>query len=183
MRPQCLIVGLLSLAVAGSLAACAPVSSPSPSGSPAASAEPSASASPTVEALALTCEALLGPELWAESGGQLAGQDYLDKTTAEGSPLALFISEGGVLCPLAAGNEIGAFYAASPVSPATQAAEEARLISEGYVASSVDGGTLYVNETSGQQPPPQPYFFRDGSWWMASTSEQLMEIVANWPGA
>lgn len=132
--------------------------------------------------MALTCESLLGPERWASAADSLAGQDYLDKIANEGSPVALFEEYGGVLCAVAAGDEIGAFYAASPIAPEAQATQEERLLSEGYVASSVDGGTLYT-DTSGRRPPRGDYFFRDGSWWMASSADDLTAIVANWPGA
>ena len=132
--------------------------------------------------MALTCETLLGPERWAEFGDSLAGQDYLDKIRNEGSPIALFDEYGGVLCPVAAKYEIGAFYAASPIDAEAQATQEARLLSEGYVSSAVDDGTLY-SDPSGQLPPRGEYFFRDGNWWMASTVEDLTSIVANWPGA
>ncbi len=143
----------------------------------------SATSTPTPSStpVALSCESLLGPELWVTAADSLAGQDYLDKITNEGSPLALFEDYGGVLCALAAGDEIGAFYAASPIDTDAQAAQEARLVSEGYVASSVDGGTLYT-DASGRQPPGEDYFFRSGSWWMASTTDGLTAIVAHWPG-
>jgi len=130
---------------------------------------------------ALTCESLLGPELWASSGDRVAGQDYLEKIRNEGSSLALFDEYGGVLCALTVGDEIDAIYAASSIDANAQAAQEATLLSKGYVASTVDGGTLY--SSSAELPPPPQYFFRDGSWWAARTADDLTSIVANWPGA
>ncbi|NYF10317.1 hypothetical protein HDC94_001473 [Leifsonia sp. AK011] len=183
MSLQRLVPVTVVVLLTASLAACtsdAPASTPIPTAVTSASATPSPT--PTPSAIALTCESLLGPELWATAADTLAGRDYLDKIRNEGSPVALFEEYGGVVCAVAAGDEIGAFYAASPIDADAQAVQEERLLSESYVASSVDRGTLYT-DVSGRQPPGLDYFFRDGNWWMASSPDSLTAIVANWPGA
>lgn len=137
------------------------------------------SVSPTVTATPAaatpTCETLLGPEHWATTEG------HVRQVTVTTSPLGLFEEYGGTLCAWFAGDEIDSYYGFSAISEADQAAQEARLTSEGYTATSVDGGTRYAfdpaqNATAGQ------YFFRDGMWWTATWEKSLDTIITSWPG-
>lgn len=181
------MVGTFLLAAVTLLAGCAPdVGVPEPTTTTPVEAEGGASATPTptptAEAVA-SCETLLDLttlEAILTTGFDVNPVgDYITKIRNEGSPYALFDEYGGLVCPVNNGSRVSELYAYSPISADDQATQEARLVAEGYTASTVDDGTLYVHEPS--EGIVFAYYFRNGFWWCGYDAGVIDMIVRNSP--
>lgn len=181
-----------TIAIALALAGCTP-SAPAPEesttpsashSSPAPTATATATPTPTAEPSAASCETLLDlstlEAILKDGFDVYPANDYIEKIRAEGSPLALFDEYGGLLCPVNNGTRVSELYAYSAITPDQQAVQEARLISEGFTASEVDGGTLYELPNA-QDGIVYAFYFRNGFWWCGYDAGIIEMIVANSP--
>ncbi len=157
-------------------------SSPTPSATPT----PTPSVAPEPEpAPAATCENLLDPDFFAlilADGFTLDAPGYIEKIRGEGAPEALFDEFGGLLCVVNNGTRVSELYGYSPISPDNQAAQEARLAGDGWVSSSVDGGTLWIDPVE-REGVVFVYFFRNGFWWCGYDTDVITMIVSNSPAS
>jgi hypothetical protein len=160
-------------------------------GAGVAEATPSATPAPPApdrpEAGAATCENLLEPGTLAEkSTGNFglpdqAGIDaYVNKTRDEGSDFALFVDNGGLLCPITNGFRVAEVYGFSPVTADQATAAQAGLIAEGFTATSSSAGDLFT-DAADREGIAFAYRFTDGYWFCAYDLATLDEVVANAP--
>lgn len=142
-------------------------------------------APPAPPALATDCSALVDAASIAAIQG--SGFDipnaaditaYVDKTRGEGSPLALFVDGGGLLCPVTNGTRVSELFGFSPITAADAATQKARLLAEGLTLSAHLGGELY-SDTSGQDGVVFEYLFAGGYWFCGVDVARLDEVVAN----
>jgi len=135
---------------------------------------------------AATCENLLDPDrlasIIADGYDVNSVNDYVNKIRGEGSSLALFDEYGGVVCPVNNGFSVSELYAYSAIAPDAQTSEEARLAANGWVASTVDNGTLYLDPVV-QEGIVFAYFFRNGYWWCGYDASVITMIVSNSPAS
>lgn len=179
-------------AVLVGLTACGPgpgdlVPSPSASEStlPTSAPNPSQEPTPTPHAVADECSELLSPASLAEFSGSAYGvadaatiTTYVDKIRGEGSPLALFVDGGGLLCPVDNGTRVAELFGFSPITPTEAATQKARLLSEGLTLRPHLGGEL-LSDTSGSENVVYEYLFVGDYWFCAFDVTRLDEIVAN----
>ena len=185
---------VLSLGILLSLAGCAaeaepgavePTATASTESGP--SATPSAPTPAPAEASVVTCESLLEPASLAEFAASTfglpdqAGIDwYVNKTRDEGSALALFVDNGGVLCPVSNGMRVSEIYGFSPIDAEQASVQKAALVADGFIASPSGDGELY-SDTADREGAIFVYLFTDGHWFAAYDTVRLDEIVANSP--
>lgn len=179
--------GFALLALTASLAACGsqtPVEQEPSTAPPVAESTPTPTATPSPEPAAASCESLLDLstlEAILTTGYDVnPAPDYLAKIRAEGSPYALFDDYDGLVCPVNNGSRVTELYGYSPITAADQATQEARLVSEGWTASTVDAGTLY-ELTEPQEGIVFAFYFRNGFWWCGYDAGVIRMIVANSP--
>jgi hypothetical protein len=153
-----------------------PVATPTETITASPTAEPTPE--PTLAPVAATCENLVNPG----STVGVENPEYVLKIRGSGSPLALFDEYGGILCLVGGALEVYELYGYSPITPAQQSVQETRLSSEGLTASSVDGGTLYIDSTDAQDVV-KAFYFRNGFWWCGYDVARITEIVANSPAS
>ena len=108
--------------------------------------------------------------------------DYVNKIRGEGSPYALFDDYGGVVCPVNNGTRVSELYGYSAITPPNQAAQESVLQEAGWVQSSYNGGTLYVDSVQ-QEGIVFAFYFRNGFWWCGYDAGVIDMIVANSPAS
>jgi hypothetical protein len=185
------IMGLAAIALTSSLVACTPEAPPAPtdSATPSAStptASPTPTSAPTVAPAAATCENLLDAttlEAILSTGFDVNPvNDYVNKIRGEGSPYALFDEYGGIVCPVNNGTRVSELYGYSPISAENQAAQESGLQEAGWVQSSHNGGTLYVDSVP-QEGIVFAFYFRNGFWWCGYDAGVIDMIVANSPAS
>ncbi|GAA3885445.1 hypothetical protein GCM10022381_29420 [Leifsonia kafniensis] len=104
----------------------------------------------------------------------------MNKIRGEGSTLALFVDNGGVLCPVTNGMRVSEMYGFSPIDAEQAAAQKAELVADGFTASPSGDGELY-SDTADREGAIFVYLFTDGHWYAAYDTVRLDEIVANSP--
>lgn len=190
-----LLGGALTVGLVVALVGCTPVapdaSDPTPSAevsspTPSAPPTPTPSVAPEPEpAPAATCDNLLDPDFLAlifADGFTLDAPGYIEKIRGEGAPEALFDEFGGLLCVVNNGTRVSELYGYSPITPDDQATQEARLAGDGWVSSSVDGGTLWSDPVE-REGVVFAYFFRNGFWWCGYDTDVITMIVSNSPAS
>lgn len=182
--------GLAGVMLLTTLVACAPETAPATDKAgetemPAASTPP-ATPTPTPEPAVATCENLLDAitlEAILTTGFDVNPvNDYVNKIRGEGSPYALFDEYGGVVCPVNNGTRVSELYGYSPITPENQAVQESSLQEAGWVQSSHNGGTLYVDSVP-QEGIVFAFYFRSGYWWCGYDAGVIDMIVANSPAS
>ncbi len=192
IRQKNFLVMLAMPAVLLALTACDPTggsTTPAPtiSATSTPSVAPSASPTPTSPPLVLAgeCSDLVNAASLAELVGSgfsipdaASITAYVDKIRGEGSPLALFVDGGGLLCPVTNGTRVSEVFGFSPITPAESAVQKARLLAEGLTQSAHLGGELY-SDTSGNDNVVFEYLVVGGYWFSAVDVTRLDEVVAN----
>lgn len=194
-------LGIAAIAIAATLTACTPDAPPTAESTKAptsSSPTPSSTPTPTAEAgsegetddtpapAAATCESLL--DLASLEAILMDGfdvnpvNDYVAKIRGEGSPYALFDEYGGLVCPVNNGTRVSELYGYSAITPGNQATQESGLQEAGWVQSSHNGGTLYVDSVP-QEGIVFAFYFRNGYWWCGYDVGVIDMIVANSPAS
>jgi hypothetical protein len=169
------------------LAGCSPSPSTGPSNTPSpsksGSSGPGPNPTPTFAALNYNCDSILPPATLtifkskAGAGFELQ-PDYLTRMQNIDSNLVAFNTYGGILCQWAYPDASSSVdYAFSPITAAQTTTQQAALSTNGYVGSSKDHGTLYVNTDTTDYP--DEYLFISGYWFQASSDNVMQLLVDN----
>lgn len=155
-----------------------------PTTSAAPTVTPTPTMAPTQEPAAASCESLLDldrlEQILTNGFDVNPAPDYIAKIRAEGSPYALFDTYGGLLCPVNNGSRVSELYGYSVITAEQQATQEARLATDGWAMTTVDGGSLY-EQSSAQEGIVFAFYFRNGFWWCGYDAGVITMIVANSP--
>jgi hypothetical protein len=185
--PTVIVSSLLALTLSscGPFGPGEPPASPPPPATGSGTPTPDSTSSEPPAALAAECTELLDAASVAEFEAGTFGvptaaslAEYVDKIRGEGSPLALFVDGGGLLCPITNGTRVSEIFGFSPITAEVADAQKARLLSEGFALSTHLGGELY-SDTRMNDDVVFEFFFLGDYWFCAIDVERLDEVVAN----
>ncbi|MGV8884157.1 MAG: hypothetical protein ACOH1T_01030 [Microbacteriaceae bacterium] len=192
----CAATAIALLLTASACAQTAPATTPGPTES-ATLAPTTPEPTPTTlsEALALSCESLIGDAIVAEltASSQTMTpqaqfhQKVLDEASSNdpaGEPShALFVHNGGVVCQWGAGLRAFELYGYSPIDATDAATQQSLLLAKGFTSSAFSPGGMLFSDPGTDERLDHFYLFTDGHWYMSTDRSHLVQMSANFPNS